>query len=70
MQNNTSTTTHTKGETPNIVVELTSSDLEPNNWEFLQKWASNLGVSIEVLLKRMLIAAVEGSQYAEKIPEN
>ena len=69
MQNNIITDTHTKGETPDIVVELTSSDLMSNKWDFLREWANKLGVSIEVLSKRILIAAVEGSHYAEKMPE-
>jgi len=30
---------------------------------------NRLGVSLEVLLKRILIAAVIGQLYAEKIPE-
>jgi hypothetical protein len=37
--------------------------------EFLREWANKLGVTIEVLLKRILIAAVIGQLYAEKIPE-
>ena len=70
MQNNTITTdTHTHGESPNAIIELAPDDIQPNNWAFLRDWANNLGVTIEELLKRILIAAVEGSHYAEKIPE-
>ena len=68
MQNHTNTSTH--GETPFATVQLTPNDIQPREWAFLREWANNLGVSIEILLKRMLIAAVEGQQYAEKIPEN
>ncbi len=67
MQNNVITSTH--GETPYATVNLTPNDIQPREWEFLREWANNLSVSLEVLLKRMLIAAVEGQQYAEKIPE-
>ena len=67
--NNTITHTHAKGETPYAVVNLTPNDLEPNDWAFLREWANNLGVSIDVLLKRILIAAVIGQLYAEKTPE-
>ena len=62
-------TTNTRGETPFAVIKLTPSDIEPRDWAFLREWANNLGVSIEVLLKRILIAAIIGQLYAEKIPE-
>ena len=69
MPDHTNTDTHAHGESPYTIVKLTPSDLEPKDWTFLREWASNLGVSIEVLLKRILIAAVIGQLYAEKIPE-
>jgi hypothetical protein len=67
MQNHTITSTH--GETPFATVQLTPNDIQPRDWTFLREWSSNLGVSIEVLLKRILIAAIIGQLYAEKIPE-
>jgi len=69
MPDNTSTDTHTHRETPYVVVNLTPSDLEPKDWAFLREWANRLGVSLEVLLHRILVAAVIGQLYAEKIPE-
>ena len=69
MPDDTTTDTHAKGETPYVVVNLTPTDIERKDWAFLREWANNLGVSIEVLLKRILIAAVIGQLYAEKIPE-
>ena len=69
MPDNTIMDTHAKSETPNAVVNLTPSDLEPKDWTFLRKWANRLGVSLEVLLHRILVAAVIGQLYAEKIPE-
>ena len=72
MQNNTTTGIHTQRESPNAIVKLTPSDIEsrePRDWVFLQEWANRLGVTIEVLLKRILIAAIIGQLYAEKIPE-
>jgi hypothetical protein len=69
MPDNTNTDTHAKGETAYAIVNLTPSDLEPKDWAFLREWANRLGVSLEVLLKRILIAAVIGQLYAEKIPE-
>ena len=67
MPDNTITSAH--GETPFATVQLTPNDIQPRDWAFLREWANNLGVSIEVLLKRILIAAVIGQLYAEKIPE-
>lgn len=69
MPDDTTTDTHAKGETPYATVKLTPNDIEPKDWAFLREWANNLGVSIEVLLTRILIAAVIGQLYAEKIPE-
>jgi hypothetical protein len=69
MPDNTITEPHAKGETPYAVVNLTRSDLEPKDWTFLREWADRLGVSIQVLLKRILIAAVIGQLYVEKIPK-
>lgn len=70
MPDNTITSTHAHGESPYVVVKLTLSDIEPKDWAFLREWASRLGVSLEVLLHRVLVAAVIGQLYAEKIPEN
>jgi hypothetical protein len=69
MPDNTITDTHAKGETPYAVVKLIPTDLEPKNWAFLREWANRLGVSLEVLLHRILVAAVIGQLYVEKIPE-
>ena len=62
-------TTNTRGETPFATVKLTPSDITPRDWTFLREWSNNLNVSIEVLLKRILIAAIIGQLYAEKVPE-
>jgi hypothetical protein len=69
MPDNTITEPHAKGETPYAIVKLTRRDIEPKDWAFLREWADRLGVSIEVLLNRILIAAVIGQLYVEKIPE-
>jgi hypothetical protein len=68
MLDNTITDTHAKGETPYAIVKLAPRDLEPNDWAFLKEWANNLNVSLEVLLHRILVAAVIGQLYVEKIP--
>jgi hypothetical protein len=69
MPDNTITDTHAKSETPDVVVNLTSSDLERKDWAFLRDWSNRLGVSLEVLLHRILVAAVIGQLYVEKIPK-
>ena len=67
MQNHTNTSSN--GETPFASVQLTPNDIQPRDWAFLREWANRLGVSLEVLLHRILVAAVIGQLYAEKIPE-
>ena len=69
MPKNTSTSAHTKGEFPYVTVKVIPSDIELTDWAFLREWANNLGVTLEGLLKRILLAAVIGQLYAEKIPE-
>jgi hypothetical protein len=67
MPNNVITLTRTKGEP--VTIKINPKDIRPRDWAFLKQWAEKLGISIGALLKRMLIAGVEGSHYAEKIPE-
>jgi len=69
MPDNTITDTHANSETPHAIVNLTSNDLEPKDWAFLREWANRLGVSLEVLLHRILVAAAIGQLYVEKIPK-
>lgn len=68
MPDNTTTDTHTKSEVP-VTLKIIPSDIELTDWAFLREWADRLGVSLEVLLKRHLTAAVIGQIYVEKIPE-
>ena len=69
MPDNTITDTHAKNETSYAAVNLTPSDLEPKDWAFLRDWSNRLGVSLQVLLHRILVAAVIGQLYVEKIPK-
>ena len=68
MPDNTTTDTHTRAEVP-ITLKVIPSDIELTDWAFLRAWADRLGVSLEVLLKRLLTAAAIGQVYVEKIPE-
>lgn len=69
MPDDTITGTYTDAEAT-YTVHLAASDIEPKDWAFLLEWSNRLGVSIEVLLQRILIAAMTGQLYAEKIPES
>jgi hypothetical protein len=69
MPDNVSTEPHAKGETPYAIIKLTPNDLERKDWLFLQEWSNNLDVTVGVLLHRILVAAIIGQLYAEKIPE-
>ncbi len=68
MLDNTTTDAHTKSEVP-VTLKIIPSDIELTDWAFLREWADRLGVSLEVLLKRLLTAAAIGQIYVEKIPE-
>ena len=69
MQKNVITDTHTQREYPYVIIKVIPSDIELADWEFLREWADRLGVTLEGLLKRILIAGLTGNLYAEKIPE-
>jgi hypothetical protein len=69
MPDHSITGTRNKGETPYAIVKLTPNDLEGKDWVYLQEWASNLNVSVGVLLHRILVAAIIGQLYVEKIPK-
>ena len=69
MPDNTITDTRATSETPYAVVNLLPNDLELKDWAFLREWSNRLGVSLEVLLHRILVAAVIGQLYVEKIPK-
>lgn len=43
--------------------------LKPSYRSFLEEWAQALGVPIEELIKRILVAAIDGHRYVEKIPD-
>ena len=49
---------------------LLADDLEliPEHRAFLEAWAKRLNVSVEILIARIVAAAIEGFLYTEKIP--
>jgi len=50
------------------MLEIDESEFTPDHYEFLHEWADNLGISVEVLLARIVLATSEGDQYVEKAP--
>ena len=51
------------------MIEVDDSDFTPDHIAFLREWAANLGVSMDVLLARIILACSEGDQYVEKAPD-
>ena len=52
-----------------FMIEVDDSKLTNDDREFLQTWANALEVRIEVLVLRIVQAAVDGDQYVEMRPE-
>jgi hypothetical protein len=52
------------------MLTVDDSDFTPDHMDFLREWADNLGISIEVLLGRIIVAMSEGDQYVEKVPDS
>lgn len=51
------------------MLQVDDSEFTPDHLEFLQEWANNLGVSMEVLLARIVLATSEGELYIEQVPD-
>lgn len=50
------------------MLAVDASDFTADHIELLEEWADNLGVSVEVLLARIVLATSEGEKYVEKVP--
>ena len=50
------------------MIEVDDSQLTAEDHAFILQWAEALGVSVPVLLGRILLAALEGGHYKEKQP--
>jgi hypothetical protein len=50
------------------MLEIDESDFTQDHYDFLQEWADALGISVNVLLARIVLACSEGDQYVEKAP--
>ena len=51
------------------MIEVDDSELSEDDREFLKEWADALEVPIEVLILRIVQAAIDGDQYIEMRPE-
>ena len=51
------------------MLQVDDSEFTQDHREFLQEWADSLGVSVEVLLGRIVIACSEGELYVENAPD-
>ena len=51
------------------MLEVDDSELTPEYKAYLQEWASELSVSVEVLLGRIVVATLDGFLYVEKMPD-
>lgn len=54
---------------PYAMIYVAENDIEPKYQKFLREWARNLNISVNALLKRILLAAVGGEVYVESMPE-
>lgn len=50
------------------MLAVDDSDFTPDHIELLKEWADKLGISVEVLLARIVLAASEGEKYIESVP--
>ena len=52
------------------MIEVDDSDLDDDDREFLERWAKALGVTVAVLVMRIVQATIDGDQYLERRPES
>jgi hypothetical protein len=52
------------------MIAVDDSELNDDDREFLERWAEALGVSVAVLILRIVEAAIDGDQYLAERPES
>ena len=50
------------------MIEVDDSKLTADHQDYIERWATILGVSVPELLGRILLAGIEGEVYCEKAP--
>jgi hypothetical protein len=51
------------------MMQVDDSDFTQDHRDFLIEWSNNLGVTVEVLLARIVLATCEGELYIENAPD-
>jgi hypothetical protein len=51
------------------MIQVDESQLPPEYIRCLQEWAERLAVPVEILVGRIVVAALDGELYVEKIPD-
>ena len=52
------------------MIAVDDSELHDDDREFLEQWAKALGVTVAVLIMRIVQATIDGDQYLERRPES
>jgi hypothetical protein len=50
------------------MIEVDDSKLTADHREYVERWATILGIPVTELLGRILVAGIEGEIYCEKSP--
>lgn len=51
------------------MIELDDSEFTQDHRDYLNEWANNLGVTVAVLVGRIVLACTEGELYIEDAPD-
>ena len=52
------------------MIAVDESELDEDDREFLERWANALGVTVAVLITRIVQATIDGDQFVENRPED
>jgi hypothetical protein len=52
------------------MIAVDVSELDEDDREFLERWAKALGVTVAVLIIRIVQATIDGDEYLANRPEN
>ena len=52
------------------MIAVDDSELDADDREFLERWATALGVTVAVLIMRIVQATIDGDQYLANRPED
>ena len=52
------------------MIAVDDSELDEDDREFLEQWANALGVTVAVLIMRIVQATIDGDQYLANRPDS